>query len=233
MSNNKPEKFSAIWSEKAPETTEIIYVGDPMCSWCWGISPALIQLRDHFAKEGITYKVIVGGLRPGGGDPWNDQMKTFLKHHWEQVTEKSGQPFGYKLFDLESFNYDTEPSCRAIVAARPLVGAFEMEFFEAVQRKFYVESEDPSNVDFYETICQQFEIDFSVFKTQFESDETKEKTNVEFDLNRKWGVQGYPAVLLSKDNQLQYIAQGFSSFDSMKDIVNQLMNTKVKREIEY
>ena len=28
----------------------------------------------------------MGGLRPGGGDPWNNQMKTFLRNHWEHVT---------------------------------------------------------------------------------------------------------------------------------------------------
>jgi len=226
MSNeNRAEKFSATWSKKAPDINEIIYVGDPMCSWCWGISPALIKLRDHFAKQGISYKILTGGLRPGGGEPWNDQMKTFLKHHWEQVNEKSAQPFGYKLFDLEYFDYDTEPSCRAIVAARPLVGPLEMEFFEAVQHKFYVESQDPTKVSFYESICQKFRIDFSVFTSSFESSETKEKTKMEFALSREWGIQGYPAVLFSENGKLSYVAQGYDSFENMKNRVHQFSNT--------
>ena len=28
---------------------EIIYVGDPMCSWCWGISNHLKELKNHFS----------------------------------------------------------------------------------------------------------------------------------------------------------------------------------------
>ena len=136
---------------------EIIYVGDPMCSWCWGISPALKELRDHYKSEGIPFKLVMGGLRPGGGDPWDQQMKNFLRQHWDHVTEASGQPFGHALFEKASFNYDTEPSCRAVVAARSLIGEQELEFFEAIQEKFYVHSEDPNEISFYESICQKFE----------------------------------------------------------------------------
>jgi putative protein-disulfide isomerase len=214
-----------IGAESQQDKQEIIYVGDPMCSWCWGISPALIKLRDHFAKQKIAFRVLVGGLRPGGGDPWNEEMKGFLKHHWEQVNERSGQPFGYRLFDLDEFNYDTEPSCRAVVAARPLIKEREMEFFEAIQRKFYVESQDPNIASFYASICDDFDINYGDFLSRFESGETKAETMDEFNLNRQWGVRGYPSVLLLNDNQLSQIANGFTTFEQMREQVDQLITT--------
>lgn len=222
------EELHTIGQKKIDDKTEIIYVGDPMCSWCWGISPALIQLRDHFAKEKIGYRILSGGLRPGGGDAWDEEMKNFLKEHWGHVTEKSGQPFGYDLFDLEDFNYDTEPSCRAVVAARPLVKEKEMEFFEEVQRKFYVESQDPSKATFYTSICDKFGINYGDFLARFESDEVKQETMLEFQLNRQWGVKGYPTVILLKNDQLHMIAHGFATFDQMKDIVEQLLKAEIK-----
>ncbi len=211
------QELSAIGSEKGHNKTEIIYVGDPMCSWCWGISPALLEFRDHFASDGIPFRILVGGLRPGGGEEWNDEMKEFLKHHWEEVNKLSGQAFGYKLFDLDTFNYDTEPSCRAVVAARPIVGSLEMEFFAAIQRKFYVESQDPTKIDFYESICLEFKIDFAAFKERFESEDVKKETRMEFDLSKNWGVSGYPSVLLSINNHLHYIARGYNTFEGMKE----------------
>ncbi len=72
------KELSSIGSNSQSEKQEIIYVGDPMCSWCWGISPALTELRDHFAKEKIAFKVIVGGLRPGGGDPPTMTLKAIF-----------------------------------------------------------------------------------------------------------------------------------------------------------
>ncbi|TRX58201.1 DsbA family protein [Fulvivirga sp. M361] len=213
------QELSSIGSNPQSDKTEIIYVGDPMCSWCWGISPALVQLRDHFRKSKVAFRVIVGGLRPGGGQSWNDQMKAFLKHHWEQVTERSGQPFGYELLDQEAFNYDTEPSCRAVVAARPLVKEREMEFFEAIQHKFYVESQDPGKASFYAGICDQFDINYGVFLDRFENAEIKQETMDEFNINRSWGIQGYPSVLLLHNDQLHKIAYGYSTFDQMKEQV--------------
>jgi len=222
------EELGALGDGTQSDKLEIIYVGDPMCSWCWGISPALIQLRDHFIKEKVAFKVVVGGLRPGGGDPWDNQMKDFLKHHWEQVNERSGQPFGYDLFNLDQFNYDTEPACRAVIAARPLVKEREMEFFEAIQKKFYVESQDPNKSSFYASICDQFGINYAEFLDRFESDEVKQKTTDEFNLNRRWGVRGYPSVLLLSNDQLYQIANGFATFEDMKGMVEQLLTVEAK-----
>lgn len=209
------EDLHSIGQGKLTEKTEIVYVGDPMCSWCWGISPDLIKLRDHYRTKEVAFRVMVGGLRPGGGDAWDEKMKDFLREHWDHVNQASGQPFGHKLFDLEEFNYDTEPSCRAVVAARPLVGDNEMEFFEAIQRKFYVDSEDPKEATFYESICEQQAVDFEAFSKRFNDDEVRMATRDEFLLNRQWGVQGYPTMVLMYQDQLFMIAHGFATFEQM------------------
>lgn len=217
------DELKSIGSSKISDKTEIIYVGDPMCSWCWGISPALLKLRDHYREKEVGYRVVVGGLRPGGGDPWDDQMKDFLREHWGHVTEKSGQPFEYRLMEMEEFNYDTEPSCRAIVAARPLVKEREMEFFEEVQRKFYVESEDPTKAGFYASICDQFEINYGNFLTRFEGLEVKQETADEFNLNRSWGVRGYPTIVLLHQDQLFLLANGYATFEEMTSRVESVL----------
>ena len=205
------------------DKTEILYVGDPMCSWCWGISPALVQLRNHYREQEIGYRIVVGGLRPGGGDPWNDQMKDFLREHWGHVTEMSGQPFGYDLMELEEFNYDTEPSCRAVVAARPLVKEKEMEFFEAIQRKFYVDSQDPTTSRFYASICDAFDLNYGEFLQRFESPAVQQETQQEFQLNRQWGVKGYPSVILMHQDQLFLLANGYATFEQMKDRIEHIL----------
>lgn len=205
------------------DNSEIIYVGDPMCSWCWGISPSLKKLRDHFKTNAVGFRIVVGGLRPGGGDPWDDQMKDFLKHHWQEVTARSGQEFGYKLFDRDSFNYDTEPPCRATVAARPFVNEKELEFFAAIKYKFYVESEDPGTEEFYKSICEEFGVDYQNFLDRFRSEEVRKETNDEFLLNRNWGVRGYPSVILRKEEKLYSVANGFATFDQMKQQVEHIL----------
>lgn len=203
---------------------EVIYVGDPMCSWCWGISPQLNQLKEKARANQISYQIVLGGLRPGGGDEWNENFKNFLKHHWEEVNTRSGQPFGFELFERDTFNYDTEPACRAVVAARKLKPEIESRFFELVQHHFYVQNNDPKELNFYKPICEELELDFGAFSKTFVDQSTVEATIAEFQLNRQWGVSGYPTVLFRKGEKLYAIARGYAGFDQMWGTIEQLMN---------
>ncbi|MEJ8566117.1 DsbA family protein [Elongatibacter sediminis] len=210
-----PQEPGASAPTEAAE--EIVYVGDPMCSWCWGIAPNLQQLHEFGHKNAIPFRLVVGGLRPGGGDAWNRQFKQFLEHHWREIATMTGQEFRYQLLERESFDYDTEPACRAVVAARPLAPENEMDFFYAVQRRFYVDNEDPKTVEFYRPICAELDIDYSVFAERFDSDDVRAETLEEFRLNRSWGVTGYPTVFVRVGARHHPLARGYATFDQMRD----------------
>jgi putative protein-disulfide isomerase len=93
----------------------------------------------------------------------------------------------------------------------------ELDFFVAVQRKFYVGNEDPKLNEFYESLCADFGVDYGTFTERFESSEYKSKTRQEFELSRSWGVTGFPTVLLHKDERKITIATGFSTFEKMRE----------------
>lgn len=225
--NCSPTPLNKSSLQNQPDNkVEIIYIGDPMCSWCYGIAPELKKLQAHYKKEGISLKIVMGGLRPGGGDEWTNEFKTFLKHHWEEVQEKSSQPFGFKLFEHPNFNYDTEPSCRAIVAARIWLNENELAFFEAIQTNFYLHSQDPSTKEFYKPLCIQFGIDFDQFIIRFESDIIKKETYNEFLLNRKWGVTGYPSILLNINGKQSFVTKGYATAHQMITTINHLLGTQ-------
>ena len=217
--------IAPVEAEAAPmvfrDDVEIIYVGDPMCSWCWGISPALHQLEQRAQQDGIGFRLVMGGLRPGGGDPWNQEFKDFLRHHWEEVNARSGQPFGFELLERDNFNYDTEPSCRAVVAARQMNPAQEHHFYALVQHHFYVKNDDPAQVSFYRPICEELGLDFNQFSALFTSQEVKQATQQEFALNRSWGVRGYPTVLLRQGQTLMPLANGYATYPQMWQRVEQ------------
>ncbi len=199
-------------------------MGDPMCSWCWGIVPHLKKFKAEVERKGAGFSIIVGGLRPGGGDDWNQEMKNFLRHHWEEVNKRSGQPFGYELFEKDDFNYDTEPACRAVVIARNFLGERLIDFFESIQKKFYMDSEDPSQEGFYHSICQQFGIPFDRFTELFTSDKARQDTYQEFSLNRQWGVRGFPTVLLRSGRELHLITNGYADYSTMEERLEMIKN---------
>ncbi len=202
---------------------ELVYIGDPMCSWCWGIEPALRRLIGFARERGLRFSIVVGGLRAGGGEAWTTAFKDFLRHHWQQVGERSGQPFSFGLFERPQFDYDTEPACRAVVVARGLLAqqqpggddAALYDFFAAIQQRFYVAGDDPGQLEFYREPCRAHGLDFDSFAQRFASDEAKAATRAEFELCRQWGVSGFPTVLLRRGDELQLLASGWAGADQL------------------
>ncbi|WP_455153123.1 DsbA family protein [Cupriavidus basilensis] len=197
------------------------YIGDPMCSWCWGISPAVGAVANFCAAEGIAFTVTVGGLRAGGGDPWNDSFKAFLRNEWRHIAEVTGQPFGFTLLDAPQFDYDTEPACRAVVAVQLLLAgsqtgaATALAFFSAVQRRFYVDGDDPKTTDFYRDICAGTGVDFAAFRDVFESAGAKQAVQEAFARCRRWGVRSFPTLLLAHDRGSTPLAVGYATAEQM------------------
>ena len=118
---------------------QIIYVGDPMCSWCWGFAPEFRKLREYLG-ESVRFSLCVGNLR--NGHVWDDAFKAFLKTHWDEVRVKSGQPFDESLLKREHFDYNTEPACRALCTGRELDATKLFTLFEALQKAFYREGRE-------------------------------------------------------------------------------------------
>lgn len=206
---------------------EVVFVGDPMCSWCWGFSPTLKELSAYCTEEVGLFRVVVGGLRPGGGDPWNEEFRDFLRSHWLSVAQKTGQPFNPEFLDRDSFNYDTEPACRAVVTARSLLPGVELEFFGAVQYRFYAESQDPTVPEFYADVCSQFGIEFERFLQYFQTDDAVRETQRDFALARSWNVMGFPSVLLRTTDSVVTIASGFSTFEDLQRRIEERLTSRV------
>lgn len=209
--NNDSSKNNVVKTKDAT----VFYVGDPMCSWCWGIAPTLKELEKYCMENNIKFKIIVGGLRAGGGDVWNSEFKSFLKKEWSHIQQITGQPFGFKLLEEKFFNYDTEPACRAVVVSSELIDKLKiakenkLEFFSKVQRKFYTLGQDPKDVHFYEDICLNVGICFNEFKEEFFKKENVQKTHDEFMKARVLNVRGFPSLVLAVANKHKLISSGF------------------------
>ncbi|MCA6971893.1 DsbA family protein [Pectobacterium carotovorum] len=201
------------------EAVIVHYVGDPMCSWCWGISQSVSRIAAFCHDNHYQFTLTNGGLRAGGGDEWNTSFKNFLRREWEHISSKTGQSFSYALLDAEYFNYDTEPACRAVVSAELIAKDTKIEFFRETQRKFYTQSEDPKKIEFYESICLTTGIDFDDFKNVFTSKFAITETISEFYRARHFGVNAFPTILIEKDSMIKKIASGYVSEKEITNIL--------------
>ena len=203
------------------EMNKIIYIGDPMCSWCYGVSDNLAKLVNA-NQDKNEIEIVLGGLRPGGGDEWNANFTNFLDQHWKEVNHKSGVPFNHTLLKSEYFNYDTEPACRAVVVVRDMDAKITLDFFKAIQKEFYVMNKDPKTMGFYKPLLQKFNLDIDVFASKFQSQEYKLKTQKDFNRSAQLGVRSFPTVLFQKGDNVTPIANGYATFEQMQSKIDEL-----------
>ncbi len=186
----------------------LIYVTDPMCSWCYGFAPEIDSIKGHFSEW--DFQMVMGGLRPYNTTPIVE-MKEFLREHWKQVRARSGQPFNFDILDSQDFVYDTEPAARATVLMRALAPQHEFSFFKEVQKAFYVNNFNVHQVDTYVSILQilglhKYRLQFV---TGFETDDVKKRVRGDFELSTTLGVRGFPSLVLKNGKEYYLVSRGY------------------------
>ena len=67
----------------------LLYVADPLCSWCYGFAPVIGAIADRYGAE-APVRVVMGGLRPGETRPTRDKDMAYLRAAWAQVARPLG-----------------------------------------------------------------------------------------------------------------------------------------------
>ena len=199
-------------------TKEIIYVGDPMCSWCWGFAHTVEVIYKTF-NDRAPLNIRLGGLHAYDTDPMSDSYKATIRHHWEDVNRATGAPFDYDFFDREGFVLDTEPACRAVITMRSFDKDKTLPFYEAISRSFYSENKDTTDVETFKRLCEEVGADPDEFEKKFSSDEYKELTKVDFIFCQRIGATGFPSMLVKEDETYAMLTSGYQSFENLAPIL--------------
>ncbi len=74
---------------------KLIYVGDPMCSWCYGFGKEMTALKAMHPK--LEMEIVLGGLRAGGTALLTNEGKQFRPMHWARVEISPGYAHAEQL----------------------------------------------------------------------------------------------------------------------------------------
>ena len=172
----------------------LIYFSDPMCSWCYGFSPVIDEIRRAYG-EALPVRVVMGGLRPGTTTPMKPEARREIAGHWTHVHEASGLPFDPAVLDRDGFVYDTDPAARAVVIARKQGDDLAVRYLAAAQRAFYAENRDVTSPAVLGDLAADFGLDRAAFLEDWASDEAKQETWADYALSQRAGVTGFPTLV--------------------------------------
>jgi len=201
------------------KSRHLVYVADPMCSWCWGFSPVIDSVRDHFGGD-LPVRLLLGGLRPGTTEAMDEATRSMIREHWGHVQERTGQPFDFTFFDRDGFVYDTEPPSRAIVTARRSSLDTAFGFMKRIQSAFYAENRDITARDALCDLAAESGMDRKAFAELFDSEDMKEETLKDFAAANRAGVNGFPALIAGSDSEgYEVITIGYRPWEQIKHLI--------------
>ena len=199
-------------------TTRLIYVMDPMCSWCWGFAPVARALAAQAADQGVAMHLVVGGLR-------REQMamdaaaRQRTLGYWHAVHEASGQPFDLEGGPPEGLVYDTEPACRALVTARSFGEQLAWPLAMRIQQAFYVDRCDVTRPQQLAVLAEAAGLARREFVDRFYSQAIRDATAADFEWSRNLGIAGFPTLLAERGGQLALLTNGYQPFDTLKPLL--------------
>lgn len=201
---------------------KLVYMADPMCSWCWGFSSVMNALRDEYTDR-LDIDIVMGGLRAGNTAAISASQRQTILRHWEQVAEHAGAEFSVEGALPEGFIYDTEPGCRAVVTARAIDPTLTMPMLAAIQHAFYAQSRDVTRADVLCDIASETGIDRQEFMDRLESDGMRQAAEADFRRAREAGVNGYPALCLQRSWQTFPLFVGYQPLEDARTVVERVL----------
>ncbi len=202
------------------EAPHLVYIADPMCSWCWGFSPVVQAITQRFG-EALPLRLVLGGLRPWTREPMGASDRADVRSHWQHVQEASGQPFDFRFFEREGFVYDTEPASRAIVVLRRRGMSTALAALQRIQRAFYADNQDVTDPEVLSALSAELGVDPASFRAEFDSAQALDETRRDFVLAQSAGIRGFPTLIAGRGDDQPYslITHGYQSADRILALV--------------
>jgi len=175
----------------------LVYVHDPMCSWCWGFSACLEDLLGALPQD-VRVRRLLGGLAPDSDAPMPESTRRYVKSQWRRIQQEiPGTRFNFDFWRLCAPRRSTYPACRAVIAARQQGQPFDLSMTRAIQRAYYLQAKNPSDYSTLLALAGEMGVDVKAFESAYRSPAVETALAAEIEEARALGVRGFPSLVLT------------------------------------
>lgn len=187
--------------------TQLHYIYDPLCGWCYGAKP-LIQA----ARTVLPVIAHGGGMMTGANrQKVSVQLRNYVMPHDRRIAEYTGQPFGEAYFEGllrdEEAVFDSAPPTAAVLAAEQLEGR-GLALLERLQTAHYVEGRRIADETVLLALANSIGFEAEAFRRSFIEVDVQAHFVASRALLAKVGGQGFPTLALERDGRLTLIDIG-------------------------
>ena len=193
----------------------LIYVHDPMCSWCWGFEHTRQEIFK--AVDGrMQIRRMLGGLAPDSDAPMPAAMRSMLQQTWHRIEQTiPGTRFNFEFWQKCSPRRSTYPANRAVIAAREQGDEYDSKMTARIQRAYYLEAKNPSDNSTLIELAADIGLDRERFSASLVSDSTQQQLGAEIQAAREMGIDSFPSMAVMKADGLHHVALNYTHPEAM------------------
>ena len=198
-----------------------VYFASPMCSWCWGFSPCIENLKQDYIAESI--RLVLTPFRIDTTEPMDEKLRNYVLGQWRKVHAATAQPFDFNFSVPENFIYNTTLVAKAIKAFKRQFPEKELDFVKALQFAFYTQNKNITHESVLTELTKNFAVDTEQFEQTLHSQEIIDELQQDFDLCQQLNIQSYPTLMYAKQNDYSLLSNGYLPYAELKLRVEDLL----------
>lgn len=205
--------------------TQILYVADAYCGWCWGLAPQLANI-EAAQRHQLPFRVISGGLFVGTRSaPMKDYP--FIRKANAHITQETGAQFGpayQRLVEEGSFRMDSVAAARGLAGLRAQAPNQALSLLRRMQEAFYLNGQSLSDPDTYRRIAEAEGLSADEVADYLVNEEGHQTAMADFQLAQSLGVNSYPTLLLLHDGSAHLLPGTGASLAEFNDVLEDLLD---------
>ena len=199
--------------------SQLIYVHDPMCSWCWGFAETYLQLVDQL-PENVEVVRLLGGLAPDSDEIMPVSTRLMVQQNWQRIEDViPGKIFNYDFWTKCHPRRATYPACRAVIAAREQGDEFDLRMTQQIQQAYYQQARNPSEDETLIELAKEIGLDGERFAEQLNMEQTQQKLLEEINTARSIGINSFPSLVVQHAGRMESVLVNYTDVDVILDQV--------------
>ncbi|MBI2283862.1 MAG: DsbA family protein [Bacteroidetes bacterium] len=201
-------------------TPTLYYCYDAYCGWCYGFSPVMKKIAEHYPA--IQIEVLSGGMILPENPVPIAATAGYIQKAYQTVEEHTGIRFGADYLwhinhpDLSDWFPHSEKPAIALCIFKEIYPEKQVAFASDLQYALHFEGRDLTDDEAYRHLLEKYSIQPELFYTRLHSEEYKEQAYYEFQLCKQLQVTGFPCVLLqNSDTRFTLLARGYTDYDTL------------------
>jgi putative protein-disulfide isomerase len=185
----------------------VLFVTDPLCSWCWGTAQAMESARRDLARR-VEFDLVFGGVNVDSFSPVGRYGRQRLSRLWQEVAAVTGQPFA-PAPPAEPFVYNSAYLCALLEAVREHSGRPPFAFLHALQEAFFARAQNVTEATVFTAILEHLGEEAHAVVALAATEAVRARAQAGFAEARSRGTHAMPSLVIEAAGVRRLLAGGY------------------------